>query len=139
MLTYGDGVADIDINKLVYFHKQHGKLVTLTSVQPPGRFGSLETDENGVIQHFQEKPGGDGLWINGGFFVLQPEIFKYLDGNMDNIQWEKQPLVEISKDGHLVAYRHHGFWKCMDAMRDKIELEELWNTNNAPWKIWNMP
>jgi glucose-1-phosphate cytidylyltransferase len=136
MLTYGDGVADIDISKLVKFHQQHGRLATLSSVQTPGRFGNIETDKSGVIQHFQEKPEGDGIWINGGFFVLQPEIFKYLEGDMDTIQWEKKPLVEIAKDAELLAFRHEGFWKCMDAMRDKIELEELWQANNAPWKIW---
>lgn len=137
MLTYGDGVADIDIKKLVEFHNKHGKLATLTSVQPPGRFGSIETDAEGKIQNFQEKPEGDGIWINGGFFVLQPEIFKYLTGNMDIIQWERGPLSEIANDGQLVAFQHKGFWKCMDAMRDKIELEELWSNGKAPWKTWD--
>lgn len=136
MLTYGDGVADIDINELLKFHKASNKLATLTSIQLPGRFGNIETNESGIVTKFQEKPEGDGVWINGGFFVLEPGIFKYLDGNMDTIQWEKKPLIDIANDGQLSAYRHKGFWKCMDAMRDKIELEELWETQKAPWKIW---
>ena len=136
MLTYGDGVADIDIKALVKFHEDHGKLATLTSVQMPGRYGNLAADEKGKIIHFQEKPEGDGLWINGGFFVLNPGIFSYLNGDMDEVQWEKHPLVEIANDGELMTYRHHGFWKCMDAMRDKIELEELWETSKAKWKLW---
>jgi glucose-1-phosphate cytidylyltransferase len=136
MLTYGDGVADIDISELINFHQRHGHLATLTSVQMPGRFGNLETDKHGRIIHFQEKPEGDGVWINGGFFVLEPEIFNYLDGNMDDVQWEKKPLVDIANDGQLCAYKHTGFWKCMDAIRDKIELEHLWETNQAAWKVW---
>ncbi|MFZ1704659.1 MAG: glucose-1-phosphate cytidylyltransferase [Saprospiraceae bacterium] len=136
MLTYGDGVTDLNIPDLVAFHNNHGRLATLTSVQPPGRFGSLETDENGIIQRFKEKPEGDGHWINGGFFVMQPEIFGYLEGDMDDVQWEKGPLSKIANDNQLAAYKHNGFWKCMDAMRDKIELEELWQSGNAPWKIW---
>jgi len=136
MLTYGDGVADINISDLLDFHKSHNHLATLTSVQMPGRFGNLEINNDGKVLQFQEKPEDDGLWINGGFFILDPAIFKYLDGNMDEIQWEKKPLVEIANDGELMTYRHFGFWKCMDAMRDKIELEELWQSGNAPWKIW---
>ncbi len=136
MLTYGDGVSDVNIPQLIDFHKQHGKLATLTSVQMPGRFGGLETDKHGRIVHFQEKPDGDGLWINGGFFVLEPSIFKYLEEDMDDVQWEKKPLVEIAHDGELMTYRHYGFWKCMDAVRDKIELEELWSSQKAKWKIW---
>jgi glucose-1-phosphate cytidylyltransferase len=136
MLTYGDGVADIDVNKLIDFHKGHGKLATLTSVQLPGRFGNIETNEMGVVQKFQEKPDGDGNWINGGFFVLNPGIFKYLEGDMDPVQWEKKPLVEIAHDGELASYRHPGFWKCMDALRDKIELEDLWSSGTAQWKVW---
>lgn len=136
MLTYGDGVADIEIDELLKFHKSSNKLATLTSIQLPGRFGNIETNDNGCVTKFQEKPEGDGVWINGGFFVLEPGIFKYLDGNMDTIQWEKKPLIDIANDGQLNAFRHNGFWKCMDAMRDKIELEELWETQKAPWKIW---
>ncbi len=136
MLTYGDGVADINIEELVKFHKSHGKLATLTSIQTPGRFGNIEMDEEGGVEHFVEKPQGDGMWINGGFFVLEPGIFKYLEGNMDEVQWEKKPLKEIAEDGQLSAYKHHGFWKPMDALRDRIELEQYWSSGNAPWKIW---
>jgi len=136
MLTYGDGVSDIDIPELVRFHKSHGKLATVTSIQMPGRFGNVEADETGTVFDFQEKPAGDGLWINGGFFVLEPGIFNYLQGGMDTTQWEKVPLVKIARDRQLATYRHPGFWKAMDALRDKIELEELWENGNAPWKIW---
>jgi glucose-1-phosphate cytidylyltransferase len=136
MLTYGDGVADVNLTELVSFHKSHGKLATLTSVQTPGRFGNIEMDENGHVDHFVEKPQGDGMWINGGFFVLEPGIFSYLEGDMDEIQWEKRPLIEIANDGELTAYRHNGFWKPMDALRDRIELEHLWSTGQAKWKIW---
>lgn len=136
MLTYGDGVADININDLISFHKKSGKIATLTSIQLPGRFGNVETDDKGTVMTFQEKPMGDGVRINGGFFVLEPEIFNYLDGNMDDVQWEKKPLIEIANDGKLSAFLHDGFWKCMDALRDKIELEDLWQSGNANWKIW---
>lgn len=136
MLTYGDGVSNIDIPKLIDFHISHGKLATLTSVQIPGRYGNLNINKDGLVTQFQEKPEGDGMWINGGFFVLEPGVFKYLEDDMDTIQWEKKPLVEIANDGQLMTYRHPGFWKCMDAMRDKIELEEHWQTNNADWKVW---
>lgn len=136
MLTYGDGVADININDLVNFHKSHGKLATLTGIQTPGRFGNIEMDKGGIVEHFVEKPQGDGMWINGGFFVLEPGIFKYLEKDMDNVQWENKPLKEIANDGQLAAFKHHGFWKPMDALRDRIELEQLWNSGNAKWKIW---
>lgn len=136
MLTYGDGVANVNIRELVSFHQKHGKLATLTSIQIPGRFGNIEMDESGNVDHFQEKPQGDGMWINGGFFVLESGIFKYLEGDMDEIQWEKKPLIEIADDNQLVAYKHPGFWKCMDALRDRIELEQLWNSNQAKWKVW---
>ena len=136
MLTYGDGVSNIDINKLLKFHNSHGRLATVSSIQMPGRFGTLDFDEKGMVTQFQEKPKGDGVWINGGFFVLEPGVFNYLQGDMDTIQWERQPLTSIANDNQLAAYRHAGFWKCMDAMRDKIELEELWQSGNAPWKIW---
>jgi glucose-1-phosphate cytidylyltransferase len=136
MLTYGDGVADVNIKQLLEFHKKSGKLATLTSIQLPGRFGNIEMKPDGSVTRFQEKPEGDGVWINGGFFVLEPGIFKYLEGNMDSIQWEKKPLIDIANNGQLAAYKHSGFWKCMDAMRDKIELEELWASTNPPWKIW---
>jgi len=136
MLTYGDGVADIDINALVTFHNNHDKLATLTSIQTPGRFGNIEMDQNGIVQHFVEKPQGDGMWINGGFFVLNPGIFKYLEGDMEDVQWENIPLKEIANDGQLAAFKHSGFWKPMDALRDRIELEQLWNNGEAKWKIW---
>ncbi|MHA8072219.1 glucose-1-phosphate cytidylyltransferase [Aquirufa ecclesiirivi] len=136
MLTYGDGVADINLNELINFHKKHKKLATLTTVQAPGRFGSIETNEQGEVDHFVEKPEGDGMWINGGFFVLEPGIFKYLDGNVENVQWEKGPLQHIAKDHQLAAFKHNGFWKPMDALRDRIELESLWKNDLAKWKVW---
>jgi glucose-1-phosphate cytidylyltransferase len=136
MLTYGDGVSNINITKLVEFHKSHGKLATLSSIQLPGRYGTLDIENDGSVNHFQEKADDEGIWINGGFFVLEPGIFDYLEGDMEDVQWEKVPLVQIAKDKQLKAYRHHDFWKCMDALRDKIELEELWEGGKAPWKIW---
>jgi glucose-1-phosphate cytidylyltransferase len=136
MLTYGDGVSNIDIPKLIDFHKKSGKLATLTSIQLPGRFGNIEADSSGTVTRFQEKPSGDGVWINGGFFVLEPGVFKYLEGDMDDIQWEKKPLIDIAHDGQLSAYQHPGFWKCMDAIRDKLELEALWASPKPDWKIW---
>ena len=136
MLTYGDGVADVNLKALADFHIQHKKLATLTSVQLPGRYGNIETNEQGIVRSFREKPEGDGTWINGGFFVLNRGIFNYLDGDMDNVQWENKPLVDIAVDGQLAAYKHRGFWKAMDAMRDRIELENLWEAGNAQWKVW---
>ena len=136
MLTYGDGVADIDIPKLISFHRKHGKIATVTAIQPEARFGGMILDNEGRVVNFKEKPKGDGKWINGGFFVLRPEIFKYLEGSVDDVMWEDAPMESLSNDGELVAYRHRGFWKCMDAMRDKIELESLWQNNRAKWKIW---
>lgn len=136
MLTYGDGVADVNIDELLKFHQSHKRLATLTSVQVPGRFGNLNINQNGEVDNFVEKPAGDGMWINGGFFVLEPGIFQYLDGDVSNIQWEKEPLGTIARDQQLAAYKHYGFWKCMDALRDRVELEEMWNSGNAKWKIW---
>ena len=136
MLTYGDGVGDINVKELLDFHKRSNKLATLTTIQTPGRFGNIEMDKNGMVEHFVEKPQGDGMWINGGFFVLEPGIFKYLEGDMDNVQWEKLPLKQIAQDGQLAAFKHHGFWKPMDALRDRIELEQLWSSGEAKWKIW---
>ena len=136
MLTYGDGVSDINIDDLLAFHKSAGKLATLTSVQLPTRFGTVETNESSVVTSFKEKPHGKDIWINGGYFVLEPGIFSYLKGDMETVQWEKEPMEKITKDHQLVAYRHYGFWKCMDAMRDKIELEQLWESNQAKWKTW---
>lgn len=136
MLTYGDGVADIDLNELVKFHKAHGKIATVTAIQPEARFGGMELGENGIVKSFKEKPKGDGKWINGGFFVLRPDVFDYLEGDMDNIMWEDSPMEKLSHDHQIMAYRHTGFWKCMDAMRDKLELEALWQNNHAKWKTW---
>lgn len=136
MLTYGDGVADVDINELLSFHKKHGKAATVTAIQPEARFGGMVLDKDGRVVHFKEKPTGDGKWINGGFFVLKPAVFKYLEGNMEDVMWEDSPMETLSNNGQLVAYRHQGFWKCMDAMRDKIELESLWQNNQAKWKTW---
>lgn len=133
MATYGDGVADINISELLNFHKTHKKFATITAVQPAGRFGALELDESKVIS-FQEKPKTlEGL-INGGFFVLNKNIFDYIDG--DASIWERKPLETLASDNQLMAYKHYGFWKPMDTLRDKIELENLWKENKAPWKIW---
>jgi glucose-1-phosphate cytidylyltransferase len=134
MLTYGDGVSNITINKLVEFHKNHGKYATVTAVQPSGRFGSLKIGKSDIIKSYIEKPRGDSSWVNGGFFVLKPEIFDYIKD--DETAWEREPLKQLAKEGQLVAYKHLGFWKSMDALRDKRELEELWNKGEAPWKIW---
>jgi glucose-1-phosphate cytidylyltransferase len=134
LLTYGDGVGDINIKELVDFHVKNGKYATVTAVQPSGRFGAISLNEKNLVNNFQEKPKGDNVWINGGFFVLEPDVFKYIKD--DETIWEKDPLEQLSKDKQLVAYKHHGFWKPMDTLRDKRELENLWNTGNAPWKIW---
>ena len=136
MLTYGDGVSNVDLKKLVKFHKSHGKIATLTTIQTPGRFGKLDISDFGNVGKFTEKPDGDGMWINGGFFILEPKIFEYLEGDVENVQWEKGPLGKIAEDDQLMAFKHIGFWKCMDALRDRIELEDLWNSGNAQWKNW---
>jgi glucose-1-phosphate cytidylyltransferase len=136
MLTYGDGVSDIDLRALLKFHQSHGKIATVTAVHPEARFGGLEIADKGLVTRFKEKPKQDDRWINAGFFVLKPEVFKYLDGNMDDIMWEDDPMENLANNKDLMAYRHEGFWKCMDAMRDKIELEALWKNNQAKWKIW---
>jgi len=135
LVTYGDGVADININELVKFHKQRGKYATLTAVQPLGRFGALEINSKDEVINFQEKPKGDNSFINGGFFVLEPQIFDYI--KKDETTWEREPLDSLARKGQLVAYKHEGFWMCVDTRRDKEELEKLWNSNKAPWKIWN--
>ena len=134
MLTYGDGVADVDIPKLIDFHKRHGKLATVTSTQPSGRFGALNIDGANNVTAFQEKPAGDGSWINGGFFVLEPQVLDRIAG--DATVFEKEPLEGLSRDSQLAAYKHSGFWQPMDTLRDKMHLEELWNNGTAPWKIW---
>jgi glucose-1-phosphate cytidylyltransferase len=136
MLTYGDGVSNVNIPELIKFHKAQDKLVTLTSIQLPGRYGTIDIADDGSVSHFQEKVDGDGIWINGGFFVMEPGIFNYLEGDMETVQWEKGPLIKIAQDKQLTAYRHYDFWKSMDALRDKIELEQLWESGKAPWKIW---
>lgn len=135
MLTYGDAVADININELYKSHIKSNKIATVTAVRPPGRFGTLIIDnENNVIE-FIEKPAGDGAWINGGFFVLEPEIFNYIKD--DTTIFEREPLERLAKENQLNAYKHYGFWKAMDTLRDKIELENLWNSGIAPWKLWD--
>ena len=134
MVTYGDGVSDVNVKRLVEFHRENHKYATLTAVQPPGKFGSLSLDISSRVTKFTEKPAGDGAWINAGFFVLEPAIFDYIEG--DSTSWEREPLENLAKDGQLVAYKHYGFWKCMDTLRDKRELEKLWNSGNPPWKVW---
>jgi len=133
-LTYGDGVGSVDIESLIKFHKGHGRLATMTAVQPPGRFGALDVDGTS-IKSFLEKPQGDGGWINGGFFVLSPKVIDLIED--DSSIWERQPLEALAKDGQLEAYFHQGFWQPMDTLRDKNHLEELWSSGNAPWKAWN--
>lgn len=135
MMTYGDGVADIDIKDLVLFHKKNGLAATVTAVQPVGRFGSLEIKENSRVVSFLEKPAGDHYSINAGFFVLEPAVFSYIKG--DDSVWEGEPLDRLAKDGMLGAYKHTGFWKPMDTLRDKIELERSWQSGNAAWKTWD--
>ena len=134
LLTYGDGVSDIDIANLVEFHKNHGKLATISAAQPGGRFGALDIEENGRVLRFKEKPAGDGGWINAGFFVLESEVFDRIAG--DDTVFEQEPLDSLAKDGQLVAYKHHGFWQPMDTLRDKNMLEALWQSGTPPWKVW---
>lgn len=133
LLTWGDGVATVDLDALVAFHRSHGKLLTVTAVRPPARFGHMEIEGEEVVE-FSEKPQTGEGWINGAFFVCEPGVLDYIDG--DDIQWEREPLERLAKDGELMAYRHHGFWQCMDTIRDKKLLEELWDTGQAPWKVW---
>lgn len=134
MMTYGDGVSDIPLDKLMKFHESHGKYATLSTVQTTQRFGVIDITEDGKINSFREKANVDGSAINGGFMVLQPEIFDYIEG--DKTVFEKEPLEALAKDGQLMAYKHNGFWQCMDALRDKNQLEEMWESGNAPWKVW---
>jgi len=136
MLTYGDGVSDVNISELIKFHKASNKIATVTAIQMDARFGGMDLAENGDVTSFREKAKDESKWINGGFFVLKSEVFKYLDGNMDEIMWEDEPLEKLTNDGQLAAYKHKGFWKCMDALRDKIELESLWQNKQAKWKVW---
>ncbi|MDP1622408.1 MAG: glucose-1-phosphate cytidylyltransferase [Bacteroidales bacterium] len=135
-LTYGDGVADINIHKLLDFHNRHGKQVTMTAVQPEGRFGAINLEEGSDrVANFMEKPKGDGAWINGGFFVCEPGIFDFITEG-DQSVWERSPLEEIARNDELFAFKHTGFWKPMDTLRDKVQLEEVWLKNEAPWKVW---
>lgn len=136
LLTYGDGVSDVNIAELVAFHKKSKKIATVTSVQPDARFGGMDLAPDGTVNAFREKSKSDAQWINGGFFVLKPAVFSYLQKDMSNMMWEDEPLEKLTADKQLVAYKHKGFWKCMDALRDKIELNELWESGKAPWKIW---
>ena len=133
MLTWGDGVSDVNLHDLLAFHRSHGKLATMTAVRPPARFGHIELHGDKVAE-FSAKPQTREGWINGAFFVLEPGVFDYIDG--DDTQWEREPLERLAKDGQLTAYRHTSFWQCMDTLRDKVLLEDLWQSGNAPWKIW---
>lgn len=133
-MTYGDGVGDVNIRALIDFHRSHGKLATITGVQPPGRYGSLGLNGS-VVNNFLEKPEGDGGWVNGGFFVLSPEVLELIDG--DTTIWEREPLERLAALGQLEAYLHSGFWQPMDTLRDKVALEELWASGRAPWQVWS--
>lgn len=134
LMTYGDGVANVNITELVEFHRRHGKLATVTAVRPPARFGSLEFEGDRVVR-FAEKPQVGEGWINGGFFVLEPAVLQYIDG--DDTHFEREPLERLAEDGELCAYRHPDFWQCMDTLRDKRYLESLWNSGKAPWRVWS--
>lgn len=133
MFTYGDGVADLDITALLELHRSHGKLATVTTVRPPGRFGRIAFQGDRVAEFYEKHPGSEG-WINGGYFVLQPKVLDYVEG--DGAIWEREPIEQLARDGHLMGYRHYGFWSCMDTLKEKNFLEELWASERAPWKIW---
>lgn len=134
-MTYGDGVSNINIKKLIEFHKKQKVLATVTAVQPPGRYGALNLKKGrNKVTAFREKPKGDGAWINGGFFVLEPKVLDYITGDDDT--WEQEPMIKLAKNGHLAAFRHFGFWLPMDTLRDKNVLEQMWQTNKASWKVW---
>ncbi|MBC2856159.1 glucose-1-phosphate cytidylyltransferase [Cetobacterium sp. 2A] len=135
LLTYGDGVSDIDISKSIEEHKKNGKALTVTAYKPNGKFGALEIDNTGNVNAFTEKPAGDGMWINAGYFVCEPEVFDYLTGEDSEI-FEKLPLENLAKDGKMNSYKHRGFWKPMDTLRDNVELNEMWDSGKAPWKKW---
>lgn len=135
MLTYGDGVADIDLKALLNFHKSHGKIATVSAYQPTGKFGIMDINPDGSVNTFFEKVKNENVWINAGFFVLSPKVFEYLEGDQDDIMWEQDPLKKLTADGQISAYKHNGFWKCMDILNDKKELEKLWLTK-PHWKIW---
>jgi glucose-1-phosphate cytidylyltransferase len=133
MLTWGDGVSNIDLRKLLEFHRAHGKLATLSAVRPPARYGHLDLDGSKIV-HFSEKPQASEGWINGAFFVLEPKVIDYIDG--DSTQFEREPLERLARDGQLMAYRHESFWQCMDTLREKYILQALWDAEQAPWKVW---
>ncbi|MCK5537449.1 MAG: glucose-1-phosphate cytidylyltransferase [Bacteroidales bacterium] len=133
--TYGDGLGDIDITQLINFHKKQATLATVTATQPAGRFGALQLNKNNIVSSFKEKPQGDGIWINGGFFILSPKVIDYIEN--DDTVWEQKPLETLAEKGQISAFLHHGFWQPMDTLRDKIHLEKLWNTGHAPWKVWS--
>jgi len=135
LLTYGDGVCDVNINKLIDFHKSRNKKITMTAVQPEGRYGALNISSESVVNQFLEKPKGDGTWINGGFFVCEPDVINYISD--DSTVFEKDPLEDLARENQLIAFKHNGFWQCMDTLRDKTKLSELWDSKSAPWKIWN--
>lgn len=135
MLTYGDGVSNVDLHALLKFHRENGKIATMTGIQPGSRFGVMELENDGSVTAFREKPADDGVWINGGFFVLKPEVFDYLHEDADDIMWERQPLEDLTRDRELIVYKHQGFWKAMDTLRDNVELNQMWE-ENPPWKIW---
>ncbi len=135
MLTYGDGVSDINIDEVIKFHKAHGKSLTMTSFQPEGRFGALDIGYNNQVNIFKEKPKGDGSWINAGFFVCEPKVFDYI-GDDESIVFEQEPLRNLAKDGEIFAFKHDGFWRPMDSLKDKNDLNSLWDMDKAPWKIW---
>lgn len=132
--TYGDGVGDIDVTALIALHRKAGCLATVTAVQPPGRYGTLDIGQEGRVNRFFEKPQGDGTWINGGFFVLEPKVIDHIGG--DDTIWERGPMESLARDGELTAYRHRGFWQPMDTLREKTHLEQLWASGRAPWKLW---
>lgn len=134
MLTYGDGVSDVNLKELLDFHKRHGKKITMTSIQPEGRFGALKIEEDNKISNFLEKPKGDGAWINGGFFVCEPSVLNYIQN--DETIFEREPLENLAKEGELYSFKHAGFWKCMDTLRDKNQLNEMWDSGKAKWKSW---
>jgi glucose-1-phosphate cytidylyltransferase len=135
MLTYGDGVSNVNMEELLKFHKESGKICTMTAIQATSRFGVIKIEDDGTIDSFEEKPEESGTWINGGFFVIEPGIKDYLKNDSDDIMWERQPMNDLAKDRQIAAYKHHDFWKCMDTIRDKEELEEMWD-NKPDWRVW---
>lgn len=135
LLTYGDGVSDVPIDELLRFHQKHRPSITMTAVQQEGRFGAVAMNDDDLVMNFMEKPKGDGSWINGGFFVCEPDVFSYIEN--DSTIFEEEPLKNLSADGKMLAFKHHGFWQCMDTLREKLQLEKMWNEGVAPWKAKN--